>query len=528
MQRRNPTLLLLVLLLAGGAGWVWWDSGTELPVLPTPTLPEDSQHGAKPDAQPDLSPDGHVPLPVAQDPPQPPLAADAPRVVVVVRELEAFVPTSPPRVLALDPVSREPLLVTVLAGVGADPFEDGARAGVALAAVQWGAGRLLRQVSLEAKGTAEVPIGPRAMVRGTIVDANGRPIPGARVSLGEVLAEGELRTAETGAEGHFELDTPAGAGVPVVVQEPQHASQWRAVTVLAQGDNVVDMVLPEAGTLDVQLACEAHEIEAARVFVVSSGVVASEVAQYPFFLQVLSHGFPVDAQGRASVSGLPRVGTIGLVVRHPGAAQQAPREVKLAGARSSAIVPLSVAPLVKGRIIDERGLPVPGAVMQLHVGPPSSTGNRTQRLLPPGLSAIGATYSLGDALGVFSLGSGSSGGVAPSGQVLSVRAPGHVGREIPFGEGVLAEPIELAAWGEGEPSLRLLPPRAGVRWGSEWSLSGGLKLVHEADAAPTIAVPRAGRFEVTVTTFVGAIELGTKTQILAVTGVVAVPSPKID
>lgn len=511
MQRRNPTLLLLVLLLAGVAGWVWWDSGTEFPVLPTPTLP------------PDAPPEVPVPSPVAQDPPQPPLPADAPRVVVAVREIEAFVVSPMPRVVAFEPVSREPLLVEVLAGVGSDPFDEGPRAGFALAAVQLGAGRLLRQVSLEPRGSVEVVVGPRTIVHGTIVDENGRPIVGARVSLGEVLAEGELRAVESDAEGRFELDTPAGEGVPLVVQDQAHAWQWRAVTVLAHGENLVDMVLPAAGQLDVQLACEAHEIEAARVFVVLSGVVASELAQYPFFVQALTHGFAVDAQGRATVGGLPRVGTIGLVVRHPGAAQQAPREVKLAGARTNAILPMSLVSLVKGRIIDERGLPVAGAVLQVHAGHRSQATNWTLRLLPPGLSAVGSTFAWGDAQGVFSLGCS-----AALGQVLSVRAPGHVGREIPFVEGALAEPIELANWGEGEPSLRLLPPRAGARWGSEWSLSGGLKLVHEADAAPTIAVPRAGRFEVTVTSYVGFTERGTKTQNLVVTGVVDMQTPKVD
>jgi len=67
-----------------------------------------------------------------------------------------------------------------------------------------------------------------------------------------------------------------------------------------------------------------------------------------------------------------------------------------------------------------------------------------------------------------------------------------------------------------------------VRWASEWNLSGGLKLVHEADSEPLIAVPHAGRFEVTVTTYVGATARGSRTQVVGVTGVVAVQAPKID
>jgi hypothetical protein len=513
MQRRNPTLLLLALLLAGVAGWSWWNANTDSPVPPAPLVPSGS-----------LSPPiAHDVPPVAQDPNTVPLPADAPRVVVAVRELEAFIAPPAPRVRALDPVTREPLVVDVLAGVGANPFEEGTRAGLALAAVQLGATRLLRQIGLERDSVAEVPIGPRTMVRGRIADARGHAIAGAKVSLGEVDADAALRAVETDADGNFELDTPAGAGVPFLVQAALHAWQWRAVTVLAQGDNSLDMALDDAGQLDVQLACEAHEIEAARVFVVLPGIVASELAQYPFFLQALSRGFAVDASGRAAPAGLPRVGTIGLVVQHPGVPLSAPQERKLTGARTAAVVPLSLTALTSGRIIDERGLPVPGAVLLVRPVARMRSAWSTLRLLPPWLDAVGCTLVFGDAQGVFLLGASPS-----TDRVLSIRAPGHVGRDLPFTDGLLASPIEVPSWGEGEPSLRLLPPRPGVRWASEWNLSGGLKLVHEADSEPLIAVPHPGRFEVTVTSYVGVTARGSRTQVLAVTGIVAVQAPKID
>lgn len=467
--------------LGGFAAWSYWPGSADPPPGP---------------------PSGDPPaVPVLQDPgpPAPPLPTDAPRVVVEVRELQPFVAPPGPQITARAPGAATVLPVEVLAGVGGNPFVA-AGAGVSLVAVDLGAGnRLLRQVAIDGPADFELSLGPRTVVRGLVCGQDRRPIAGAHVSLGELQGPNEHRQATTDADGRFELDVPAGDGVPLSASAPGFAPQWRPIVVSPRGVNPVELVLPPAGELRVQLACEARELDLARVYVVPLGAVTTELAHYPFFLQVLSRGQPCDAEGRATVPALPRHGSLGLVVLHPGAPITAPHEVRLAGATTNALVPLRPTVPQPIRVVDEHGEAVADVVAMLRHGGCAPGRGSSMRLQPPLLDAVGCSLAFGGPDGAASLAEP----LAP-GSVLGVRAPGCAGVDLPWSAGSHGEPLVLPRWRGGDASLRLLPPRPGVRWRSEWNLAGGLSLAHEAGEVATVALPRAGAFEVQVREFVGA------------------------
>lgn len=518
MQRRNLTLLLVATACVVTVGWLAWPGGGDPEPAPPPAIPAPVPNPA-PEPAPAPGPHGSGP---AQGPPLP---AGAPRVVVAVRELWPYVAPRPARVQAFLAGASEELPVQLLAGTDASPFGEGARTGLVLASIGLGGGAfVLRQVAVDSAGPARLELGPRRMVYGTLVDARQQAVAGARVSLGEFDANGAAREVVSDGEGHFEIDTFAGEGVPFVVQSDGHAAQWRALQVLAQGENRLVVPLPDHGELEVQLAGEARQIEAARVYLVPLATLATEWVQYPFFLQVLGRGAAVEGNGRATLRGLPRTGSIGVVVQHPGLTLVAPVEVKLGGPRTRVLVPLRLQSLQNGRLVDAAGEPVAGAVALLRSGGRAAPASGSLRLLPPGLDALGCTLAYGGSDGVLPLAA-----AAEPGSVLSLRAPGHAGRDLPFPAALLAEPIVLPVYAGGEPALRLLPPRAGVRWQSEWNLSGGLQLTHEAGVSPTVALPNPGRFEVQVTTFVGSERKATVTlPAVDATGPIDVQAPPPD
>ena len=518
MQRRNLTLLLVATACVVTVGWLAWPVGGDPEPAPPPAIPvPEPTRGPEPAPAP--GPHGSGPAH------RPPLPADAPRVVVAVRELWPYVAPRPPRVQAFLAGASEELPVQLLAGTDASPFGEGARTGLVLASIDLGGGAfVLRQVAVEATAPTRLVLGPRRLVRGTVVDARQQPIAGAQVSLGEYDVSGGVRAVTTDAEGHFELDTWAGEGAPLVVEADGHASQWRSVQVLEQGENLRVVPLPDGVELTVQLAGEAREVEAARVFVVPLAALATEWVQFPFFLQLLGRGTAVQANGRATLRGLPRTGSIGVVVQHPGLPLAAPVEVRPGALRAPLLVPLRLQPLATGRLVDTNGEPIAAAMALLRPGGRAMPASSSLRMLPPGLDALGCTLAYGAADGTLALAA-----TVEPGSVLSLRAPGHAGRDLPFTAALLGEPIVLPVYAGGEPALHLLPPRAGVRWQSEWNLSGGLQLIHEAGASPTVALPNPGRFEVQLSTFVGSERKATVTlPAVDATGPIDIQAPPLD
>jgi hypothetical protein len=484
MQRRNLMLWCGVAAAAGLLALLWWPGTADLPPLPAPPLPTGAPGGP---AAPEPGPEA------------PPLPADAPRVVVEVRELHPLVAPGGPRITARAPGVPDPLPATVLAGVGGNPFVAATGAGVAFVAVELGEGaRLLRQIAVDGAADRELPLGPRAIVRGLVCGQDRRPIAGAFVSLGELLGPGELRQATTDADGRFELDVAAGDGVPFLATAAGFAPQWRPIVVSPQGSNQFELVLPAAGELHVQLACDARELELARLFVVPLGAVTTELAHFPFFLQALTQGQPCDAEGRATVPALPRHGSLGLVVQHPGAPLDPPHEVRLAGATTRTTVPLRPAALHRIAVVDEEGQPVADVVALLRHGGRAPGRSTSMRLQPPLLDAVGCSLAFGGPDGLLPIA-----GPLAEGSVLGLRAPGFAGVDLPWPEHGLAEPLVLPRWRGGDASLRLLPPRPGVPWRSEWNLAGGLQLAHAADEPAQVALPRVGAFEVVVRELAG-------------------------
>jgi hypothetical protein len=416
---------------------------------------------------------------------------------------------------------REVLPTRLIAGTGAGPFADAERSGVAMAAIDLGGGTLLRQVPIEPNAVAEITIGGRLVVRGQVT--GGRPIAGARVSLGELDADGHLREALTDDDGRFELDTPAGDGAPLVVQADGFASTWRPIRVAADAALEQAVTLGGGVTIPVQLATKAERLELARVFVVPALAVAGELSQYPFFLQALSGGAPVDAAGSATLVGVPRRGVIRLAVVHPrallGDASQVNAEDSLAGA----LVSLQLVAAHAGRIVDPDGAALAGVLLVLRPGGRPVRASAGLRFLSPDLDAAGCLLARTDADGAFVLGEPGQ-----PGSVLSLRAEGRAGRDVPWDGLDLGTPLVLPPWTGGNLELRLLPPRAGAKWASSLNLGGCEHLVHEADQPCVVALPQAGRFDFVVTTFVGTRQKESRTFAgVHATGPVELQAPQL-
>ncbi|HEX5051102.1 MAG TPA: carboxypeptidase-like regulatory domain-containing protein [Planctomycetota bacterium] len=497
MQRST---VLFLLLAAGGAAALsigTWPASTELP------------SGAPASPQP----------PAAEGPGrEPPPASAAPRVRVEVRALERYVAPPPLRVQAVRLADAVELPTELLAGAGAGFDAGPPRPGLALVRIGYEAGSLLRQVPV-VEAPVATSVGARIVCRGRVRDAGQKAVEGARVWLGEQDGEGHDRVVYTDADGVFELDAPAGDGVPFVVQAEGRASTWRAVTVAAPMREL-DVTLQPAGRLEVQLAGTGQGIEAARLFVLPGATVSTEVAQYPFFLQVLTRGFAIDERGRALVADLPQGGQLGLFVQHARLAGTVAHAVVLAGRQTRAVVPFAFVPsLWRGRVVDTAGEPLAG--VRVWSRPPGAdlAPGGSPRLLPPHLEARGVCMAETDAEGGFEIGAS-----AVPDAVLSLRMLGHAGRDVTWST-IGTEPLVLPPWTGDEAAFRLLPPVAGIAWRAECDLAGGIAAELAADRPWLVAFPHAGRFEVVVTTFVGDREARRSFAGVDATGTVELPAP---
>ncbi|MCA8976035.1 MAG: carboxypeptidase regulatory-like domain-containing protein [Planctomycetes bacterium] len=454
------------------------------------------------------------------------LAADAPRVVLAVTSREVYLPPLASRVTASEVGRQTPLPTTMLAGTGTNPWprtEDVDKDGVVLVAIEIDGGRIVRRVAVEAAAPAAITIGPVLVVRGSVRDNRRQPIAGARVWFGAIDAEGNPVEAVTAADGTFESSARASAGVPLVVRAAGYASTWRVATVDNDTSLEFDSTLLAGGTLDVQLAGQADEIEAGRVFVAPSASRATELASYPFFLQSVFGGVPIDAGGRARVTDLPKRGGLHVVVVHPNVLIASHKEVTLDGEHTPCVVPVEFLSGWSGSVMNDAGEAVSGASLLLRPRGRAVVAGSGLRLQPPLLQAIGCAFTRSDGDGSFML----AASVEP-GTVLSVRAPGHAGRDVPFG-GQPAEPILLPVWQGGELELQLQPPAAGVAWRAQIDVGEGVDLVCPADRPAVVALPHAGAFDLRVTTWVGAEKRGEREYPgVAATGPVIVPAPQLE
>lgn len=448
----------------------------------------------------------------------------APQVHVEVRDEATFVPPPPERVFARVAGEGAWLPATVLAGEGAGFDPPRARPGLAMIAIALDGGhRLLRQLALGDEGQTEYRLGARVVVRGHVTGDQDWPLRGAEVWLGELDADGQRRTATTDAEGAFELDTPDGAGVPCVVTAPKRAVHWQVLAVAPPGPDL-RIALGPGASLEVQLAAAADDIGAARVFVVPTGAVSTALAQHPFFLQALTDGHAVGANGRATVPDLPIDGTLAVLVRHPRLPGMAPVTVTLRDSPQRVVVPLQFAEAAwTGRVVDTAGAPLAAvSVWSRQPGQPLGAPG-SARLLPPQAPGRGVCATATDAEGAFTVGA-----VPAPDALVSLRAWGFAGLDVAATSLRAAAPIVLPAWRGGDPAFHLLPPASGVGWQASTDLGGGVQAVLEPDQPWVVSFPHAGRFTVVVTTRTGDVVCGSETfHGLDVTGPVELASPRL-
>jgi len=507
MQRSSATFLLAAAILAGVAALAWQASADGEPPPAGTGSGEPGSGSGTPGTTPRVVPPSTLPPEML-------------RVVVEVQERERYVPPPPQRAQAVRAADGMELPTELLAGVGAGFDAPSRTAGIAAAVIDFEGVQLVRQVPV-GEAVSRTAVGARITTRGRIQDAAQKPIAGARVWLGEQDAEGKEREALTDAEGAFELDTPSGEGVPFVVRAPGYAAAWRPVVVALPGPDL-QMILQPGGVIEVQLAALGTHIDQARLFVVPTDKVTSELSQFPFFLQAMTDGAAVDDNGRGKVVDLPVSGKVGILVRHPMAPATAPHEVRLAGAFTSAIVPLKfLEPKRSGQVVDAAGRPMGGVSVWSLPARTSLAAVGSVRLLPPHLEVLGACATRTDEQGAFVVG-----GLPGAGWVLSLRAHGCAGRDLVWAD-VGPEPLVLAAWQGGEPSLRLLPPVAGEAWAAEADLAGGIRATLEKDQPWLVSLPHAGRFDVKLTVFSGTTQRASKTfHDVPATGVVELQTPR--
>ncbi|HEU4418587.1 MAG TPA: carboxypeptidase-like regulatory domain-containing protein [Planctomycetota bacterium] len=510
MQRSSATFLLAAAILVGVAAIAWLNAGDGLPP------PEE---GPGQDSGPGSGLGTATTAPRVGSPSA--LPPDTLRVVVEVQVRERYVPPPPRRAQAVRASDGAELPTQLVAGVGAGFDAPSRTAGIAAAVIDFEGVRLVRQVPV-GEAVSRTVVGARVATRGRIQDAAQKPIAGARVWLGEQDAEGTEREVLTDAEGAFELDTPSGEGVPFVVRARGYAAAWRPVAVVPAGIDL-QMILQPGSVLEVQLAALGTDLGQARLFVVPTTTVTSELAQFPFFLQALTDGAAVDDNGRGQVVDLPANGKVGILVRHPMAAAGAPHEVMLASKLTSAIVPLKFAETRwSGQVVDPEGRPLGGVSVWSLPARANLAAVGSVRLLPPHLEVLGACASHTDEQGAFAVG-----GLPGAGSVLSLRAHGCAGRDVVWADVGPGSRFVMAPWLGGEPALRVLPPAAGAVWVAEADLAGGIRATLEKDEPWQVSLPHAGRFDVKLTVFAGTTQRAAKTlHDVHATGVVELQAPR--
>ncbi|MBX3462030.1 MAG: hypothetical protein KF830_02580 [Planctomycetes bacterium] len=507
MQRRIVPILLLGLVVAAAIGYRF-GRGAE----PAPHPPGLRGAFPPPDPRP-WQDDDRVPVGVEAGP--------GLQVHVAVRADAVFVPPPVERVRGLLAGSGVRLPAVPLAGEGAGFAAERPRDGVAMVEVALPDGRrLLRQVALAAEGVAECLVGARVTVHGRIVAAQDLPRREAWVWLGEIDADGRRVEARTDATGAFELDTPAGAGVPFVIGAAECASQWRAVEVAPPGLELAAVLAP-APSLEVQLAAAVDGIAAARVFVLPDGPVSTGLAAYPFFVQALDDGFPVDDNGRARVPDLPADVQVAVVVRHALLPAVAPHAVVVRDRPQRAVVPLQfAASAFRLRVVDPAGAPRPGTAVWSRLPGQALGVPGSARLLPPQLPVRGTCLGATDADGRIAIGA-----LPAADAIVSLRAVDCAGLDLPAAA-LGAAAIELPPWQGGECAFRLLPPAPGVPWRASTDLGGGVHAAVEADQAWQVSFPHPGRFTVVLTTRRDGEVVGAREYTgLAVTGTVELQAP---
>lgn len=422
---------------------------------------------------------------------QGPILADTPHVRITVTSKEQFVAPihTLPRAVGVD---GRLLRTEVLAGVGAGFDAEVNRRGVALIAIDFDGGRLLRQVTVGPSIESLARVGARVVLRGRVQDVAQNPVAGATVWFGEITADGSEREFAVDDEGAFEANVPAGEAVPFVVRAPGFASTWRTMAVTPTSQ-LLHEVLQPATSLSIQLAARADDLESVRVFVVPQPPVSTGVSQWPFFRQCLSDGYTVNDKGQAVIDDLPQHGTLGVIVRHPLAVALRAMAAKLKVQPVRVTVPVAFAAGRQfGVVADTDGNPIVSASVWVRSPSQRLQGAPSLRLLPPHLDVLGVCFAASGQGGHFAIGL-----LDDEQAVMSVRAKGYAGRDV-SPEAFMNSEVVLPVWLPGESSLRIQPPMVGKVWRVSINLGDGITENCSADEPFVVALPHAGRFDVEV------------------------------
>lgn len=439
MSRALTTALSIALAAAVGAAVLHWTAGDE------PAPPGSSRVDAAPADDAD---------PVHAAPANP--AADSPRAWVEVEVVQRVRPAGE----RIDVTQNGQLLrceAAVVAGAGGAFVPPAERRGAALLRVRFGGREVHRRAARGDDGAFLVDLGPDRAVRGRVVDDKSQPIAGASVWVGGKPEE----TVATDAEGRFEAIAPAGVGVPVVVRAEGKAHKHAFAQVeLANGADLTFVLLDSTPVL-VQAAGTVDALREAEIAVVPIGVTSTELQTYPFFAQGLWSDTALDADGRATLRGLPRGCVVGLLLLGPGVCRATPVEVALFGdqpVRASLSAPDR--PRAAVELVDERASPLRGcevrcepqdrATVEASVGP---------FLLPEWLPPRGGS--------VFVRGDGprSLAVAQPDKPIRLLASDGLVVAETePFRPGAAPTRLVLPQRPIGKPSIVVPPPKPGVAW----------------------------------------------------------------
>lgn len=508
MQRSRALFLGSFAVVAAGAGiWLAVAGGTAVPPAPGTTEPRTPE-----------PPPGETPAQPAGS--NPSAAAVGLRVQIDVTAHERYLAPPRSRVEAIG-ADGAAWPAHVLAGAGAG-FDTTQPAGPALVQIDGPDRTLVRHVVLPAdEAIAYRALGPVA-IEGTVRGPDGVPRRGARVWFGETRPDGSRIESETDASGAFVGEALGGRGVPFVVQTDGCVVHHAPLDLTGAG-SPLDVTLQAACAVDVQLAGVVQELGRARLFVLPTAEVSTELAQWPFWLQAQAGGVVFDVRGRASIEGLPRNGAVRIWVAHPEAPAGAPVEVALKGERVRAIASIGFAAnVLRARLVDADGAAVAGASVFAVPGTMVLAPGAASRLTPPHLEMRGACAVRSDADGGFAIGlPGERERVR-----LLLRAPGRAGRDLSIGDAERG-PLVLPAWRGGEPEFTVSPPAAGEPWTAATDLSGGVVEPLAADRSFRLSLPYAGRFTFVLRTFDGADEVASRTMPdVVVTGPIELAAPQ--
>ena len=401
-------LVLLVLVALLGALWVGGDSpdgGLEPVGLPRPLTPAPARSGPALDAAA-LDADAAGSLGASRA--ELPVAAEGVRLAgegrltgrVVERTSGAgvgdvrveLVPLPPQgtevlgRVLRLTGLGEdladraEPVATTRTGPDGAFAFE-GVRAGTYFAeargdlAVPDPIGRVVVAPSGDG-GPATLYVRAGGAVAGRVLAADGRPVAGADVLAGqgegvvlEALRSGDVTVVRTrtDGDGRFRLGgLPPGGGFRVSAVHPGLGLAFaRGVEVVAGEVTPLDLRFAPAGAITGVVLAEDASGDAAPVPGASVSVVPRGLRELFYAEEVLeAASATADPEGRFRLDPVPP-GTVDVLAWAPGhlPATVGPVLVGTTAAADAGEVLLERGPVLRGRVVDEAGEPVEGALV---------------------------------------------------------------------------------------------------------------------------------------------------------------------